>query len=469
MQINESNPRRSASGGWLSRLFQARLVTHLIVVAALASLLHGMVFAVSMIDPAARQMEEDSHGFVTLSENMAAGKGFARYIQMTPDSEETWMPELCRTPGYPGVLAAMGALSEHNREAVVLLQHVLYVGLCLLGTVLCRRMCGPACGLAAGLLLALDLHAAALANLVMSETIFAVLLLLAALATARTWSTLSLKWAICAGLTLSLATIIKPSSIGLPVVVAVILILRSLRRRQWRPVLAGVVMAIAGNCITVGWIVRNGMVAGEYVFTCIPRYQLAFEHSAWAVAEKHDRPIESVRTAIAAEAGLTRAEVRSSPLSEEQESRLRSVALNKIWQARGAFVRAFAVRSVGMLCGPDKNILLAFGLPRTSFHIIGGGASVSPNPVLMWTLLIPQCLHVGVVWVLVARTLYLLLRRRGLHVLAWTCLLFAAYLLVLSLGVPGDPRYRWPAMPLLVIAGIVSFRKVPNVDPAPAT
>src|SRR5262245_54402331 len=80
----------------------ARVTVHVLIVILLALGVRLAFLAVSWPDPAAQQMEEDSHGYVTLASNLIDGRGFARAHRIPPDSQrETWLPELARTPGYP--------------------------------------------------------------------------------------------------------------------------------------------------------------------------------------------------------------------------------------------------------------------------------------------------------------------------------------------------------------------------------
>jgi hypothetical protein len=293
-----------------------------------------------------------------------------------------------------------------------------------------------------------------------SETLFCLFLFLGTLCTARLYRTLSAQWACLGGMMLTVATLIKPSSICLALLGALIPLYYGISRLQWRSALAGVVLILTGNSLVFGWILRNGQVAGEYVLTSIPRYQLLNEHAAWALSRAKNISPEIARRGLTASIGLTPGQVRYAPLSADQERRIRNIARETIRENVTVFLHFSLIRSINVLFGPDKNILRAPGLPPVSFGFMGDRYASPRNSLLAWLFLIPQCVHLSVVYVLVVRSLVLFTFQMRVHVLAGVCLLFAVCLLGLSLGAPGDPRYRWPVVPLLIILGAATL-----VDP----
>lgn len=461
--------RNTRSGSFLSNLAHAPARAHLIIVVAAALCLRAVLFITSCADPSARQLEEDSVGFVTLASNIADGKGYGRLRPADNDqTAEVWRPELTRPPGFSLVLAALGAREGQAVPVAVVAQHVLAVFLCVAATLTARRVFGPPAGLAAGLLLAFDVQGAALGNLVLTETLFGVLLFGAAVLTSKILSRSAVSAAAWSGLLLGAATIVKPTTIALCSIVAFVLAAISLRRRSRQLALAAVVLAIVGNAPVVGWILRNGLATGEYVFSSIPRYQLVAEHAAGALARTRDVPIEITRAELFQRSGISPTRIRYGALGESEEKQLRSLALTTIRDNIKGFVVESTIRSINMLFGPDKNVLRVMGLPMASFGLVRQSAPVtSRSPFLTFFLLSASLFAVGALYAMLLVAAFRLRPWRAAPTLAWVCLAFAAYVLGLSMGAPGDPRYRWPAVPLLAIVAAGALRSAPAVGADP--
>jgi 4-amino-4-deoxy-L-arabinose transferase-like glycosyltransferase len=439
------------------RIAHASLPVHLGIVLAVALILRATCFIVSNVDPVPRQMEEDSYGYVTLASNLLLGNGFAR-AHAAPGGEASWLPELCRTPGYPVVVAFLQRVTGQPLAATVIAQHVVSIALCGLLTVICRRRFGAPAGLVAGGLLALDFHGVALANMLLTEAFFSPLLFLAALGTARLLVRPSQPLALLTGGIIAASALIKPTTWVLAPILGIGLLILGARRRDRSMVLAAVTLVLAGAVPVAAWINRNGQVAGQYTFSVIPRYQLLEEHATGALARAEHLPLEEARERLVAATGISAQRIRYSALSANEEARVRNVALETIWQNRSAFVVETALRSTNTLFGPDKNLLTVLGLPPLSLHVFGSDdASLSVSPWLSVGLLIAQVLWLGALYALVLRTLLQMVRPRRVPPLVWTCLALAAFVILPSLGAPGEPRYRWPAIPLLIIVGVASL------------
>ncbi|MCX5685046.1 MAG: hypothetical protein NT049_15385, partial [Planctomycetota bacterium] len=87
-------------------------------------------------------MEPDSYEYLDLGVNLAEGKGFGRFKPWGPGAADVWIPELCRTPGYPAIIALLDVATGHPRTATILLQNFLGLVLCAAATIACRRLFG---------------------------------------------------------------------------------------------------------------------------------------------------------------------------------------------------------------------------------------------------------------------------------------------------------------------------------------
>ena len=202
------------------------------------------------------------------------------------------------------------------------------------------------------------------------------------------------------------------------------------------------------------------MVCGEYTLSCISRDALLNWHAAGALARHEGISREAAARLLADTVGVTDVQIRHLPLSAEENARLRRVALDTIWRCRSAFVTGAAVCGTNMLFGPDKNLLATLGLPTVEFGIMKERKTQTNEvPVVSWMLLGSQCVFLGVIYLLVLRTIYQTLRLRSCPAVVAVCLGFAMYVLILSSGLIGDPRYRWPTVPLLTVAAAASLRR----------
>ena len=122
-------------------------------------------------------------------------------------------------PGYSLFLASILAVTDGSTAAAVLVQHLLGLAAGLLVYLIGRRLFGPLVGLVAALLTVLDVELALYEHAVMTETLFAVLLLCAlALVLLRLPGSIWLKVA-GFGLLAGTATLVRPTGILLPCLV----------------------------------------------------------------------------------------------------------------------------------------------------------------------------------------------------------------------------------------------------------
>ena len=441
-----SNAKVASDAGHPSGSWHTRLAVHLTLVLTVATLLRAICFLVSCGDPAMRQMEEDSQGYLVLAQNLAAGKGFGRERPLGPQGQNLWIPELWRTPGYPVVVAGCQLATGHGPPATLLLQHTLNIGLCALALIVMRRSFGPRAGLLAGLLMALDLQNVAMGNLLLTESLYGVLLFLLALGIGRLYQRPSLPLAVGCGAVIGLSALVRPTSLLLPTLAAVVLLSAAAVRRRAALLVAGVVLATIGNLAIGAWIVRNGAVCGEYTFSTVGRFNLLNNHAIETVAEARGVPVTTAAQEVSAVLGIDNGRISCLPLTAEENRQLQTVSLQYIRQYWPAFVKHSLVKTGMMLFGPEKQILSVLGLPWVSFGVLSSRSA--HVPYVSWVLLGWQMLLLGVVYVLVLRWAWQVLKGRRLPAWIWMALLLSVYVLGLSAGLE-DTRFRSPVLPLL--------------------
>jgi 4-amino-4-deoxy-L-arabinose transferase-like glycosyltransferase len=392
-----------------------------------------------------------------------------------------WTPELLRTPGYPSVIAVLEALTGEGQMATLVLQHVLGITICILAVIACWKFFGAQSALLAACLLAFDVQGIALSNVILTENVYGFLVLCAALIITKLVRKPSAQLAIIAGVLLGLSALVRPTSIALPTMIAVGLGCYALLKRQRNALVAACLLGLVGNAIEASWIIRNGLATGEYTLSCVGRNSLLLYHAAGALARAKDISERSAMEQQASALGFTEGQIRFLPLSPMENSRIQRLAFDVIWRYKREFLVDYTIRSVNTLFGPEKEILTVLGLPWINFGIHpttlssnvvivgaerGGAQTVSP---FAWLLLGAQIVWLGTIYILMLRTVLLAARGRRTPVIVWICLSLAIYVIVLSSGSPGDPRLRWPIMPLLVIVAAASFGGVPRYSNLPAS
>lgn len=464
------------SKGWRS-FFNASLGTHLTVVLALAVAIRVIVFLVSCQGvgvqasyeegDTGRQIDFNSPAYLNLADSLVEGRGYGRYLSHQchpPIIERTWFPELLRTPGYPTVVALLGRLTGHAQLAVIIFQHLLGLGLCVLLLLFCRRLFGPPAGLLAGLLMAVDIQGLGLANMVLTDSMYGVLLFISALLTCRLVTRPSAALAVMTGLLLGAEALVRPSGTALPLLLAGFLLVRGWLQRSGSLKLAAGLVLVTAITPVAGWTIHNGLVCGDYTLSSIARFDLYFIVDGQAVAfDLGLKDQYASRRVMEEELGMSAFQVRHMPLTAAQSSKLRAATLRTAWQHKTALLRTCVTHALADMGGPDKRILQVLGLPWVSFGLVQDEPTpLETVPWRCWFLMGCQVLFLVVVYGLVCRVLLRIRRRHALEPQVWVCLAFAAYVLLITTGL-GDPRLRWPAIPLLILVAASSLCKPAKV------
>ena len=340
-----------------------------------------------------------------------------------------------RPPGYPLLIALCGA-----SVPVLLVVQALLGGLTVfLAGLLALRWFGRAAGIAAAALCAIDIPSLFYSGLVMSEALFAALVLaaLAAFMLRRcTWS----------GLALGFAALVRP--VGLVLFVPFVVAL--LCRREWK---RAVLFALLFALLPVAWVARNAVLFHRRAFTSNGAFNLLYADAAALKAEREGIPRDSARTLVAARYG---APYRgSNPL--ELAGQLEHAALGIISRQPVRYA-VLVVRGIGWtMLGTKSDELVA---QLTSGSTSGAAASIgtrlrSGGGAERLTVLGLSAIEILMTLGALALALLGLLRRR---VRRHTLLpLAVAACLVLAVGPFTDGRFRVPVMPLIYLSAAAVF------------
>ena len=165
-------------------------------------------------------------------------------------------PDAWRTPGYPAFLALCLKLGGDEGALALAqwLQVFLSAALAPLAIVFGRRFLPPPWALAAGALVAIWPHLVVFAGTLLSETLFGLMLLLAAMAAERAFARASLSWALLAGLAAGLAYLVNPILMLFPPALALLL--------AWRGQGKLAAVYLLGFALLWGaWALRNASIA----------------------------------------------------------------------------------------------------------------------------------------------------------------------------------------------------------------
>jgi hypothetical protein len=363
----------------------------------------------------------DSFTYLGPAHHLLHGYGFVT----EPGTAET-----LRTPVYPLFLAPFLLMTE-SALPVVVLQHLMNALLAAaLYLLMMRRLGSRFAALAAALLFALDTPSIHMANKVLTETPFT-LLLFAIFVLALELRRLPLVGLLCGVLVL-----LRPVAIAYFGALVLYLVLR---RVPWRQV---TVFAIVAASLPLAWGLRNQAETGVFTVASIGGTNLLFYRAAGALAI--DEEPDDFKATLARVQKELLAEADAVMRKEEEEPNPR--ALDHAVQAKYFTRVALEVLAANKLALAQLTVRgLLINLFDSDWEAI---MMVSP---LDSTLVRVTLDAAEAALVLLALAGLWSLRRRD-PALALLIALTAAYFLLISAGGESEYRFRVPVVPLLAIA-----------------
>jgi 4-amino-4-deoxy-L-arabinose transferase-like glycosyltransferase len=407
--------------------------------------------------------DSDSWGYHRLASNLLAGHGYSW------DTRPPYEPNLYRPPGFPLILLALYRLTGPWFVAAIGLQALVGSAVIVLIFLLARRLGFSArmALLAAGVQ-ALDPVAIHYCNALMTEAYTSVLLLLTLGCVARYRKSAHPAWLLAAGGVLSAGILVHPILLFLPLLLLAVPVLTPVTRtpRQFAAALAAVVLALAPAS---AWVARNWR-AGDFLgFSSVEAVNLLKYKAAGVEAELR---------------GTTRA-VERDRLTRECEAELPPGATPgaryRLWRQRGiatllAHPLVYAnLHVLGMLTelfGPERDQTTRLLYGRATLTADGrctdasiaaardhpvAGLEAARYLILAWQGLLCVGLLAGTCWMAWRRPRLLL----GL-------LVVPLYILTLSGGPEGSPRFRVSFLPVLSLLTAVGVQAALGLLPAVA-
>jgi 4-amino-4-deoxy-L-arabinose transferase-like glycosyltransferase len=396
--------------------------------------------------------QPDSPGYWILAGNLAEQGVFSAA------AEPPWVPDHYRTPAYP-LFLALFRLGDASPWVPVLAQVLLSAGLACLAGWCALRLAGRRAGLAAGLLVALDAPSAVMSTLVMTETLFTLLVAGAALLCHLAARRQGLPAAAGSGVLAGWAALTRPSALGLAAVLSLLLVLRP--GPPWRFRLTAALLLLAGTgLVAVPWIARNRARVGAPILASVGYDNVLFVQGAAVLSVVEGRPYPQVRARLEAEFAAS----PEASLDLESQGRAKLRRARAIFRAHPlVFLRNLTVAAANTLFRPlrrDFELLLGRGDTPLSLQAWGGESGLgllrnhlrSAPPALLLLLLL-QVVHLATLY---GGTLAALLRRPPALPPALLVLLVAVagYLVVTTSAPESYGRFRTPLVPFLaVLAG----------------
>jgi hypothetical protein len=403
-------------------------------------------------------MGPDSWGYQALAENLLAGRGY------TWDERPPYTPNVYRPPGMPVLLAVLYHFTGVAVQHAILLQ-LAFSTLTLGITYWLVRVLGfpTTTALTAAALLAVDPVTIYYSNLLLTEVYSALMAVLGLVLASRYLQSGQHRFLVGLALMLAVGIIIHPILVLFPFLL-VFLPLFAAKCRSVRHVGVAALAVVLVLIPAALWTVRNHWVADYRGISCVSSVSLLKYKAAGVMAELNGTTREQERDR------LTRLCQESLPPDATPGKRWRA------WERQGvAIIREYPlvyakVHLKGMaleLFGPERDHFTRFSYGASGAAVIDANGRVSDDrlhavragsPVAAAELLRPLVLAIeGLIALLWLAGISSLVRARR-WLLLGGLLLPAVYVLALSGGPEGSPRFRVIYTPSLCVLGGIALQ-----------
>jgi len=393
--------------------------------------------------------------------------------------DNTDIPEITRTPGYPLFLAGLFWIFGQTCVPVILIQILLNLGTIAITYHLGAKLWGGRIGLVGAVLLACDIPSFISAQKVLSDTLFTFLLWLAVSKGIDLFyqpDRLLLKLFIC-GVLLAFATLVRPVLYyAIVVALATLMIVWKVYwDRPWKKIFTFlVVMLIPWFGLVGGWHLRNFLSTGSLTFSTIQSSSLLFYRAADVIARRDGIPLEEAQRRLGYQNYRALHPETSTWTETQLHRRWKDEGLKIILDHPGLFLKGQIWGLAKLLFGPGESALVA--------HAGLGEKNTGPEVDLLkmslreftekWVLRRPTWFglfvysqsYLLIVYIGVGMALWLLIDIRkqaswdyvrsktikGSNLFIWGITL---YLLLISAGPEAYSRFRVPLMPFFCLYG----------------
>jgi 4-amino-4-deoxy-L-arabinose transferase-like glycosyltransferase len=365
-------------------------------------------------------------------------------------------PMFFRTPGYPVFLAPILWLTD-STWSISPIQAALTLFTILVVVFVGRRVISPAAGVVAGVLVALDPLQFALSGTILTESLFTLTLMGVVAAGVpvfvRPREQVRLIHLVTLGALIAIATMVRPTTYYLPIVILVLLTVY-LWRLPWRAKVALLLaFALPTALVVGGWMVRNHDEVGSWQLSGSQAITLYCWHAAEVEALDRGVSMQEAREHLECPAAGWD-DLRTVCPSWWACDARQPLADGASWDEMGRRGMEILMDHPGL----TANVMIR-GLAR---EVVGPGTDtvgrflhVDSSPPLFGVLLLWNLL----VWALalVGAAVGLRSSRRWFWGFVVTIIV---YVLVVSAGANSGARFRMPVMPLLALLAALGLRHI---------
>jgi len=356
------------------------------------------------------------------------------------------VPEFLRTPGYPVFIAAVYGIFGQRNAAVLLVQVALSAVTILLAYLFAARVWSVPIGLLAALFTLLEPLQNATSSTLLTESLSALLLIVVAgigfTALTRDEPRPAL-WALL-GLVIAEATLVRPVTYYLPLLVVVVLIVRRrLRRERWLDLVKIMVAFLVPLVVLVGgWQLRNHERVGSWQFSGIEAKNVYHYRAAGVIARASGVPFAEAQHELDKRFGPRGAESQGSYYDRMYRAGIRILKSHP--------ADTFIVTAQGL--GSELFSVRVKFFEYLGFRPASGAAEAVAESLLV------------AFYAVAAYGMALVIRRRK-DVLAHVFVVgVALYILVASAGPEAmggrGERFRAPIMPILILYAAVGAHAI---------
>ncbi len=365
-------------------------------------------------------------------------------------------PGLRRSPGYPLYLAAVYKFLG-QKPAIALFLQILLSGLTpLLLYMNANLLFSKRVARIASALSVIEPVSIIYANILLSETIFVIFLLLSTYFFIKSLKQKSTSALVMAAVTTGVGAYFRPVILYLPFAYAFTYIAVSWLSFKDRILHAAGIIVLTAVAVAP-WFVRNYVVDRYKGFCSIQDVNLYYYRAAGVISDIENLPLKTVqdRLKAAVPAGL-------SLVNKYQF--MRDKAFNVIVHHPYAYGKVMMKGSINMLLSPERYAVFKLaGIPPRFLGIMWQGHSV--HEALHMMMSDPFIVTSAVIYQLVFTVLTGLLILIGILVIAGegyirellTLLFIIAYFIVVSAGPEAEPRFRLPVLPYMLILAAVAI------------
>lgn len=434
----------------------------ILLVVIAAALLRAALFTYVLVDESAELKDARYAKPDSLAYNNAA-VNFVRQGTFSTQPPPAAGPDTDRTPGYPFFLAAVYGLAGIYPKAAILIQCALSVGSCFLLYLLLKKYFKRKVGRLGALLLAVSPLSIALSNYLLSETLFAFVLLLALIAVQRSLDSGGAASSAFAGFFFGALALIHPSALLLAVPVLVFIFIR--HSGNFRRALAhSAAFAALFAVLAGGWAYRNYRLTGEMIFCDTAGQTLLFCDAAALKAELENKSLLAVRKELSDACDETTKGMSGAARARECSRRASGIILKNPLR----YAKIHVIKSFNSLL-PSFNLALELtgtstGGKKSFFVMNDKGPFAALKNYLggrLWLALffIPEIIYLAFIYIFAAVGFRVMFKQKKEVYLMLLLLFVALIYFFLIAGPAATPRLRMAYEPILIAFAAIGFHR----------